>query len=438
MTLRAGAAFRDITPENPVALYGYPHGERISTGANDPLLATVIVLKGDAGTTVLGSLDLLMVEPPAARSMRRAVADAASCNEADVLISCTHTHSGPVTSRIIGWAGDDSIPQPDASYLESVERALVAAAREAVGNLTPAELAWASADATGVGGNRLEEGGLTDPDCGVLAVRSAADRKMLALALIYGMHPTVMHEDSKLFSGDFPAYARQYVARELGQSDLPICYHMGPAGNQSPRHFVNGQTFAEAERLGSKLGAAVCKALDSIPEDDWEAEPPLGGKIAKVELPRNPIRPLPEAEKLLAEYQANYEKLQAEGAPRAEVRTAECAVFGAEGTVALAQAKESGILDERLQAYNPAEVQMVKIDNVSVIGLPGECFTEYSLEIKHSADHPVQVVSLANGDLQGYIVTPEAAAAGGYEATNSIFAPQSGELMVRAALELVE
>ncbi len=48
------------------------------------------------------------------------------------------------------------------------------------------------------------------------------------------------------------------------------------------------------------------------------------------------------------------------------------------------------------------------------------------------------MISLTNGDLQGYIVTPEAAAAGGYEATNAVFAVESGDVLVTAALNMAE
>jgi hypothetical protein len=44
------------------------------------------------------------------------------------------------------------------------------------------------------------------------------------------------------------------------------------------------------------------------------------------------------------------------------------------------------------------------------------------------------VISLANGELQGYIVTPEA---DGYEAGFSLFSPEAGQIMVNAALDLV-
>ena len=69
------------------------------------------------------------------------------------------------------------------------------------------------------------------------------------------------------------------------------------------------------------------------------------------------------------------------------------------------------------------------------MGLPGELFVEYGLEIKRRApDGRVFVISLANGELQGYIVTPGAS---GYESGLSLFAPEAGRLLVDAAVGLV-
>ncbi len=433
--LTAGTAHVDISPRDAVALYGYPHVERISTGVHDPLRATVIVLQNETATLVLGSLDLLMIEPPFARELRRAVAAVAGCDEAGVLISCTHTHSGPVTSGLVAWSGDPAVPPPDPRYLERVRTCVEAATDEAVAAMQPAELAWTAANASGVGGNRLMDDGVTDPGCGVLALRSRTSRELLTLAVIYGMHPTVLHEDSTLVSSDFPHYSRLHIQEHVGNA-IPIAYHTAPCGNQSPRRSVTAQTFAEAERLGRKLGAAVVSALDTLPSDAWQSDVGLDAALRKVDLPRNPSPPLAEAEALLAQYVARYEQLKQEGAPRVDVRTAECAVFGAEGAVALARAHLDGRLNEKLADYQPAEVQLLRVGEVDLIGLPGECFTEYGLEIKRRANRETFVVSLVNGDLQGYVVTPEAAQQGGYEAANAVFAPECGSVLVEAALAM--
>ena len=441
MAIIAGAARREINPNGPTALYGYPHVERISKGVHDPILASALCIKNDDRTIALISLDILFVDPPTARSIRKAVAQRLATDEACVFISCTHTHSGPVTARLLGWQEDETIPRPDPAYLDYVRSQAVAAAAEALEQAGPAEIAWTTADATGVGGNRHAADGVTDPEVGILVVREAGDgasdsKKLLAAAIIYGMHPTVLHEDSPWVSSDFPYYTREYLARRFGRQ-LTAVYHTAPCGNQSPRYHVKGQTFEEAQRLGEKLGAAVADGIDSLGDDRFTTNASLWGRLAELELPRRPMPSLEEAEKTLAEYRATFERLRTEDAPRPQVRTAECAIFGAEGSLALARAEKSGQIEQILARYRPLETQAVGIGEAALLGLPGECFTEYALMIKSRAGKMVFVVSLVNGELQGYIVTPQAAAAGGYEAANALFSPQAGQIMVDTALKLL-
>jgi hypothetical protein len=118
------------------------------------------------------------------------------------------------------------------------------------------------------------------------------------------------------------------------------------------------------------------------------------------------------------------------------VRTAECAVFGAEGALNLARAATDGSLDRMLDAYRPFEVQGVRIGDGRFVGLPGELFCELGLAIKRRSPPRTYPVSLVNGELQGYIVTPEAMAAGGYEADGCVFGPEAGDELVAAAARI--
>jgi hypothetical protein len=83
----------------------------------------------------------------------------------------------------------------------------------------------------------------------------------------------------------------------------------------------------------------------------------------------------------------------------------------------------------------PAEIQLMRVGPRKYIGWPGECFVEYSLALRRE-DPETFIISLANGELQGYIVTEEAAERGTYEAGNALFSWQSGELLVQATKEL--
>jgi neutral ceramidase len=437
VTLMAGAATADISPTRPMALFGYPHVERISTGVHDPLLASALYLRNGDNAVVLVALDLLVLDPPTARAIRRAVARKLAVSEEGVFISCTHTHSGPVTSRLLAWCCDPTVPRPDSAYFEFLLECVLDSVDRAACAAVPAEIAWSTAEARGVGGNRLSPSGVTDPEAGILAVREAGGGRLLAVAAIYGMHPTVLHEDSTLVSSDFPHYARQHLRDEFGQS-LVVLYHTAPCGNQSPRFFVRGQTFAEAERLGRALGRAVALSLAGLDDRQFHTGGPLAGKLRAVDLPRRTLPPVADAERLVAAYRAEYERLKSEQGEPAQVRTAECAVFGAEGTLMLARLDDRGQIEKMLRAYRPIEVQALRIGEGCLAGLPGELFTEYALDIKRRWPGRVFPVSLVNGHLQGYVVTAEAAQAGGYEALSSVLdGPKAGERLVDAALEVL-
>jgi len=277
---------------------------------------------------------------------------------------------------------------------------------------------------------------VTDPEVSILAVREPGGGAMVAVDVIYGMHPTVLHEDSTLVSSDFTHYTRRHLQERLGEA-LPVVYHTAPCGNQSPRHFVREQTFEEAERLGRKLGAAALAAVERLADDDFTPDVTLSGNLREVDLPRRALPSVAEAEEQLAGARARYERLHAERAERAVVRTAECAVFGAEAAVALARAHDRGEVDRTLAAYRPIQVQTLRIGLATLAGLPGELFVEYALDIKRRAPARTFPVSLVGGELQGYVVTPEAAGGSGYEAANALFAPASGAVMVDAVLALL-
>ena len=436
MTLQAGAYAVEINPPNGLQLFGYPHVKRLSTGVHDPLLASALVLRQGAVTQVQMALDILFFDPPTAREVRRRVAAAVGTDERLVFISCTHTHSGAVTSSIVGWSNDPAAPPPDPAYLAFVKEQVVLAAREAVSRLQPAKLAWTRAGVTGVGGNRHAAAGVTDPEAGILVVRRADTGDALAVASVYGMHPTVMHEDTTLVSADFPHYARVVLRERLGNG-LVALYHNGPCGNQSPRHHVTAQTFAEAERLGRRLGGFLADAIAALPESAFAEFAALAGHLQSFEPVRRGLPALSEAERTLRDYRAEFERLKASGAERANVRTAECSIFGAEGGVALARANETGAIDRLLTAYAPFEIQGLRIGDGCLLGLPGEVFTEYGLEMKTSAPGRVFPVSCTNGHMQGYVVTPAAVAAGGYEAAGAVLDYRTGAVMVDTAKRVV-
>ena len=184
MPLTAGAAQVDITPREPVFLFGYPHVPRVSTGVHDPLYAAALCLGDGARSIVLVAVDVLMLPPEVIRRCRDAIKAATGIPTSRVLISTTHTHSAPVTCDVLAFRDDPLVPAIDPAYLDLVSDGIVNAAVRAWREARPARLAVTRGYAQGVGSNRLDPAGPSDPEVGILAVQDAETERLLALDLV--------------------------------------------------------------------------------------------------------------------------------------------------------------------------------------------------------------------------------------------------------------
>lgn len=430
----AGAATVDITPRNPVFLFGYPHVPRQSTGVHDPLECAALFLQAEGRAALFLANDLIFVPRPLVEDVRRRIKAATGVDEAAILISATHTHSGPLTADQIGNAADPIVPKTDQGYLDWLGDRLVEAAGAAVAAAVPAEVGLSRAHAAGVGSNRHDPAGPTDAEVPVLVARSTETKRILGGMLVYGMHPTVLHEDSTLISADFPYFTRRYLRSTVWPADCPVLFHNGASGNQSPRHMTKANTFDEARRLGENLGRSVAAALPAV------RFAPLSGirfGRASVDLTPRTFPPPAAAQENVARVRQRFQQLQRDGAPRQQVRTAECDVFGAEETAELARAAHDGRLAAAIDACSPAEIQAIAVGEWTFIAWPGEFFVEHALAVKAKRADTF-VITLANGELQGYIVTDEAVAKGHYESLNAVFAASNGARFVEASLALAQ
>lgn len=432
--LFAGAATANITPQNSVFLFGYPHVERMSTGVHDRLESAALYLRQDGHAVLFIANDLIFVGKQLCGDVRRRISIKTGVPIEAIAITATHTHSGPVTVDHLSNGADPVVPKADPGYLKWVADSMVEAGCAAVHSARPAEAGLAVAQADGVGTNRHDPAGPADPAVPVFVVRSVADRRPLACMIAYAMHTTVLHEDSTLISGDFPHFTRQYLkAQGVLPEHCPVLYHNGASGNQSPRHVTQANTFAEARRLGEKLGAAVADAIRRV---TYQRACPLRTRRTHVPLELRQLPTVEEAVTRAKAVRARFDELRAAQASRTAVRTAECDWFGAEESVALARAAADGRLKAVADMCALAEIQVFEVGPWKFVFWPGEFFVEYALAVKARSPDTF-VVTMTNGELQGYIVTPEAAARGTYEATNAIFSPDNGRRMVEATLGLL-
>lgn len=427
--LSAGFSESDISPVGSQFLFGYPHVERYSTGIHDPLLSCAFYVSNRETQLLFISSDVIFVPQDIVCSVRAGISKQTGIPKDHILIGATHTHSAPITVDHASNADDEVVPKADPGYLQILERGIIAAGIAAYENRTAAEIAFAHADSTGVGTNRRDPDGPANHEMPVVAVRNAATKEMLGIMLVCSMHPTVLHEDTTLVTADFPGFARHYLKKRY--NGCPVVYHTGACGNLSPRHVTTANTFKEAERLGTIVGSAVGRAL-AFPV--FMAATGLAGASGWVDPVARTFPSMEEAEQRLAAAEKHFAELKRTGTPQ-EARGAEVDLFGAQETLTLAKSEANGVLETFRMARSLVEVQCFRIGPFVFAAWPCEVFVEYALELKSKTANAF-VISMANGELQGYIVTEKAAAEGGYEASNALFAPETGKRMVEESLRL--
>lgn len=432
--LRAGGAALDITPGKSMFLRGYPHVERYSTGTLDPLMVSALYLDDGDNSSLFLANDVIYVTRETTARIRERIERETGIPGRAIQISATHTHSGPMTGLSAAiMTGAESEDGVDPEYIAFWEDRMAEAATLAKARAVPAKAGLAVASAEGLGTNRHDPAGPSDLQLPVLGVRARDGGRWIAAMAVCNIHPTVLHEDSTLYSGDFPGQAREILRSSALGADCPFLYHNGASGDQSPRHVTKSNTPEEARRLGGILASAVAGALPTMA---FRSDVPIAVARTTMKLAPRRLPSLAEAEAALAGSARSLQSLRDSGAARTDVRTAECDWFGAEKTVALARADASGELDRARARAQPAEISVARIGDWKFVFWPGEWFVEYGLAIKVKSGDTF-VITCANGETQGYIATEEGVQKKRYEATNAVFCHTNGPRGVQQTLELL-
>ena len=429
----------DITPPKGLELAGYPHYPRNNEGFHDPLYAACMYLRSGDQEAVMITLDLLFFSKKHVQAVQDRVKKSCGIPADRVMISCSHTHSGPWAAGRLDIESLEAGKQQPAEYVAFLIDTLSRIIQEAKEAAFPAEFTWTTAlcgSEVGVGGNRRTPGGPHDPYVSVMAIRDLEGRVRGAITN-YSLHPTFIHEWSNVCTADYPCHLKLEM-----EEQLPGClvgFAQGTSGNQSSRYYRQGESFDEAERVGRLMGKAALKALASA---TWRKEIAIASATRQTPME---IRSFGTEEELMAraeKEEAIYKDLYArygDSKNRDEYylwQNANLKLLGTEDQLGYVRMQKKGIPLELVEDENPVGVQVLRLGDVCVIGLQGEYFVEYGIYLKAMAGFGTVIVnSLTGGCLPGYCYTPQAYVTGGYEVDTSMLPPDFGLKLCNLALD---
>jgi neutral ceramidase len=253
--------------------------------------------------------------------------------------------------------------------------------------------------------------------------------------LNFAYHPVTPGAGNRLISADFPGAFIRHVQAQTGATALfanGACADINPAGLASDP-IERDRGFELVEAMEQRLAEAASTAWPSL-------EPVTAGGLRIVSRSLAlPLMAAPSQDEL-----ATFDTRQ-----RADMEEAAGDVTSARYRAAVSMrewaAATARIQSGRSREHVTAEIQIIAVGDIALVGVPGECFTSLGQQIKQGSPfRHTHVLTFANGNV-GYIPTREAYPRGGYEVDiahryygySAPLAPEAGEMIVATALELL-
>ncbi|MDW8130892.1 MAG: hypothetical protein RMI94_10115 [Bryobacterales bacterium] len=394
--LLAGAASREITPHEPVPMWGYgARRDALSQGVLDPLFADAVVLQ--AGGRKLAIVGIDAGRSPSERSMERIRARLRTAGIEWCLIAASHTHHGPVLELSEEPGKGQGRFDAALRYYRQLEESIVQAVLEANARLEPAGLAAATAPVEGFNRNRHTklEPKPVDRDLGVLRL-AASDGKTIALLVNFAAHPTLVPASRLEFSGDWVGAMKRALGAATGAH---VVFLQGASGDLSAAPAPGQDYRGFGEALARQALALVKKLTPETP-----AAPSIQVHEERFRFRSrtdfsNPLVRALYSKAFFPELVANY-------------------------------------ADEYLEGIEPRLTVVLLNGEVGLVGISGEVFCAHAIRLKQRARlKALLFAGCANGYHQ-YFPTIEAVAEGGYGADAAVSPVEigAGERLMDAAL----
>jgi hypothetical protein len=443
-TLRAGAAAVDITPTQfPMNMLG-GFSANMAEKAHDPFHARALVLDDGKTTLAMVVVDNLGAGPDVLNEAKALAASKTGMKPENMLISSTHTHSGPSlnTRSEAAAAYYKQFVEGVAESIAQAHAALQPAAVGAAAHPLPDEVfnrrwylkpgkmplnPFGRLDTVkmnpGTSPDVIDRpAGPTDPDITILSVEDTK-RKQVALFANYSLHYVGGAPAGEMSADYFGEFARLMPSRLRGNGKMVAMMSNGTSGDINNIPF--GVTRPPREPF-EQIRLVAAKAADTV----WLAH-------RKIEKHRGDLG----LGMLQREITLKYRRPSAQEVAEAKAVLAVKDKEAIEKLPRLAKNYAGSVVSaaERPEDTLTVKIQSIRIGDFAVCGIPFETFVEIGLDLKKRSPFPqTMVIGLANGR-HGYLPTLEQHKLGGYETwlgTNQV-QEDTSVILTRNLLEML-
>ncbi|NOZ24073.1 MAG: hypothetical protein GXP25_23590 [Planctomycetes bacterium] len=298
--LKAGFAQVDITPEEPIRMGGYGGRDEPSVGVLDPLMAKALAVEDAGGERgVIITTDVISFDLDFANVVLDDICKATGLERRQIIINSSHTHAGPIFGIRYQQCWELTPEQIEVieRYNKRVRQRMVEVVADALADMKPAELSWATGSTsfvmnrrkptpTGVR-NAPNPRGYVDRSVPVLRVTDPAGR-LRGLLFGYACHNTTLGGANRMISANYAGFAYRYLERQHPGMQAMFLMGCGADANPYPRG-----TYDLCRQHGEALGAEVQRLLEEEGQEFQPVRGPLRIAFDHVDMPLEP-QPTPE------------------------------------------------------------------------------------------------------------------------------------------------
>ena len=289
-TWKAGLAKVVITPEKPIWMSGYASRNKPSEGKIHDLYAKALALEDPAGgRMVLVTTDLVGLSRSVADEVALGVKKNSGLARERLLLTSSHTHTGPVIRDSLMTMYDLKPEQADVirQYSDKLVEQLIELVRQALQDLSAAQISYGTGSTdfavnrrvASPTGFRIGVNGEGPVDHSVPVLRIDDRRGNVRAVLIgYACHNTTLTGEFYQLSGDYAGFAQLALEERYPGAMALFVMGCGADANPNPR-----STLELAERHGKALAEAVSQVLGK------PLQPVQGGLKTRLEFVKLPL-----------------------------------------------------------------------------------------------------------------------------------------------------
>lgn len=436
--MKSASTMIDITPPIGIEFCGNVREDNIARGTHDPLLCNAVLMESDETSVLFLVMDWVAVDEAEATRIRELAGKAVGISKDNVIVSGTHTHSGP---KIVTRSGFDARTSDEDKYLDQAIEKIVNRVAKLPSAFEEVNLWRAQCEIEGLSFNRrlrMADGtvvmnwvevdptdvvaatGPVDPAMTIIGTKRT-DGSWQSLIINFTLHAAILVGRDWLWSADYVHYLRESIWETF--KEKPVVHFInGAEGDVNHLNYENYNLdgFKEAKRYGYELADHAVKALDGAEQ-------------------------MPDKLKCITSAVALYRReLSGEWRNWAEKKWEKCGgvipqlLHGVPSEYyahAIINMDKFGIKKEIYP------ITAVLIGDVAAVTLPGEIFCQIGLNIKAKSPFERTFMFGISQGFCGYIPDRKAFLEGGYETRTgrgSRYEQDSGDKIESVAGNLLE